>query len=465
MSLPVRLALEDHVISESTSLFDYGCGHGEDLGHLQDLGINCSGWDPVFRVDTEKAAADVVNLGYVINVIEDHEERAEVLKTSWALAKQAMVVSARSTIDSKGTESFRECRDGLLSSRGTFQKFYKQPELRAFIDQTLGTQSVPAAPGIFYVFRDQEERHRFLASRYRRSVRSCSSQSLMLFEEHKELLGELSAFFLERGRLPAAWELPTVDEIDEVFGSLKRAFLVIRRVTGSDYWESVKDERASDLRVYLAVARLDGRPRFTELPSDMQLDVRAFFSTYKKACASADELLFAAGDRDYIEDHCRNTDIGKVTPAALYVHKTALTELSPVLRVLEGCARNYLGVVDEANLIKIYLKRPQVSYLAYPEFDKDPHPRLFAALTVHLDTLRVRLRRYKDSENPPILHRKELFVSPEYPLYERFQRLTKQEERHGLFARDASTIGNLEAWAEWVESKSFYYRGHRLMRR
>ncbi|MCH2279987.1 MAG: hypothetical protein MK358_14140 [Vicinamibacterales bacterium] len=35
--------------------------------------------------------------------------------------------------------------------------------------------------------------------------------------------------------------------------------------------------------------------------------------------------------------------------------------------------------------------------------DKDPHLRLFAALTVHLDTLRVRLRRYKDPENPPIL--------------------------------------------------------------
>jgi hypothetical protein len=97
--------------------------------------------------------------------------------------------------------------------------------------------------------------------------------------------------------------------------------------------------------------------------------------------------------------------------------------------------------------------------------DKDPHLRLFAALTVHLDTLRVRLRRYKDPENPPILHRKELFVSLEYPLYERFQRLTKQAERHGLFARDASTIGDLEAWAEWVESKGFYYRGHRLMRR
>ena len=43
--------------------------------------------------------------------------------------------------------------DGLLTSRGTFQKFFDQQELRNWIDQMLSVMSVPAAPGVFYVFR------------------------------------------------------------------------------------------------------------------------------------------------------------------------------------------------------------------------------------------------------------------------------------------------------------------------
>ena len=42
----------------------------------------------------QKRPADVVNLGYVINVIEDPVERAETLRNAWALCRRVMVVSA-----------------------------------------------------------------------------------------------------------------------------------------------------------------------------------------------------------------------------------------------------------------------------------------------------------------------------------------------------------------------------------
>ena len=44
--------------------------------------------------------------------------------------------------------------DGCLTGAGTFQKFFAQSELRAWIDSTLGAQSIVAAPGVIYVFRD-----------------------------------------------------------------------------------------------------------------------------------------------------------------------------------------------------------------------------------------------------------------------------------------------------------------------
>ena len=47
---------------------------GKDVELLTAEGVACSGWDPAYRPDTPLAETNVVNLGYVINVIEDPEE-------------------------------------------------------------------------------------------------------------------------------------------------------------------------------------------------------------------------------------------------------------------------------------------------------------------------------------------------------------------------------------------------------
>jgi DNA phosphorothioation-associated putative methyltransferase len=75
--------------------------------------------------------------------------------------------------------------------------------------------------------------------------------------------------------------------------------------------------------MYLALSRFDGRPRFSQLPRDLQLDVRAFFSTYSRACDTADKLLFSAGDSRKVDEACRTSPVGKLTPAALYIHAPA----------------------------------------------------------------------------------------------------------------------------------------------
>ena len=205
-------------------------------------------------------------------------------------------------------------------------------------------------------------------------------------------------------------------------------------------WSQISQERQQDLLVYLALSQFDGRPPFGRLAFGIQRDVKSFFGTYKKACARADELLFSLGKPGVLRSVCSQSPIGKLTPTALYIHQTALPESFPVLRLYEGCARGYVGRVEGANIIKLHLDEPMVSYLSYPEFDVDPHPPLASALTVHLQTFRIRARDYTSSLNRPILHRKDLFVSRQYPLYEKFARLTRIEESKGLY-RDASHIG------------------------
>ena len=82
-SLPIKLAIHDQIISTSRDVFDYGCGKGDDIAFLKDQEIACSGWDPVHVSDTSCEEADVVNLGYVINVIENLQERVETLKKAF----------------------------------------------------------------------------------------------------------------------------------------------------------------------------------------------------------------------------------------------------------------------------------------------------------------------------------------------------------------------------------------------
>lgn len=163
-----------------------------------------------------------------------------------------------------------------------------------------------------------------------------------------------------------------------------------------------------------------------------------------------------------VESACQVSEIGKLTPDALYVHEGALDALSPLLRLYEGCARGYLGRIDGANLIKLHRLEPKISYLSYPDFETDPHPTIASSTTVHLQTFRVKVRDFGTYRNPPILHRKELFVPKDHPLHAKFERLTRIEEQKGLY-EDPETIGTRDGWNAALRAKGLSLKGHRLL--
>ena len=181
-------------------------------------------------------------------------------------------------------------------------------------------------------------------------------------------------FVIDRGRVPFEDEISTGPEISGVFGSLARAFQAVRIVTDDERWNWIARGRSRDILVYLAISQFEGRTPFGRLPLSLQRDVRAFFGTYKRACSQADALLFSLGRPGVVEAPCRKSLVGKLTPAALYVHESALSDVSPVLRLYERCARQFPGRVDGANIIKLHLGEPMVSYLGYPEFERARTP-------------------------------------------------------------------------------------------
>jgi DNA phosphorothioation-associated putative methyltransferase len=463
LSRPVRLALQDGLITPATTVFDYGCGQGGDLGRLSVRGIACSGWDPNFRPDAERTPADLVNLGYVVNVIETGEEREATLRSAWSLSQRVLVVSARMTNEMSG-EAWRPWGDGFITGRDTFQKFYEQQELRGWIDQTLGVTSIPAAPGVFYVFRDTRDAQTYLASRFRRrSVLPLAARVEERFENFRELLQPLMDFVAERGRLPEVEELERAGEILSEFRSIKRAFAVVLRATDSEQWAKISESRSQDLLVHLALQKFGGRPSFGDLPEVMQLDVRGLFSSYRRACDLADELLFSVGDPEQVSRACAESPVGKITYEALYLHVDALPYTTSLVRVYEGCARAYVGSVEDANILKLHRQKPQVSYLSYPGFDSDPHPALRESLKVRFRGLQIEYRDYRDTANPFILHRKETFLPEDHELRPKYEKLTRQEERHGLF-ENGNRIGTRDGWRRELRDRGLTLRGHRIVR-
>ncbi|QEG39345.1 DNA phosphorothioation-associated putative methyltransferase [Roseimaritima ulvae] len=463
-SLPVKCLLRDNLLNEDRPLFDYGCGHGDDLFGLCAEGFVCSGFDPAFRPDSPKSPAAVVNLGFVLNVIEDPDERNATLKEAWSLAHQVLCVAARIMVSDDGGAEVTY-GDGVVTRIGTFQKFFTQAELREYIESTLGEECFPAAPGVYYVFRDADLKTTYIAGKYRRRLAAPRKRIAEIrYEEHQELLDSLIDSITKFGRLPEPDEFSSAEEVIDAFGSLKRAFALIRRVTDEEDWAAVRQHRSEDLLVYLALANFGKRPKLSQLPSKVQRDIRAFFGSYKRACSEADSLMFRAGDPDEIDAACIRSKIGRLCPSSLWIHDGVRDQLEPLLRIYEGCARAYIGTIEDANLIKLHRFSGKVSYLACPDFESDPHPITTETTKVWLRTLRVGFYETADRINPPLLDRKERMLDSDDDRRSKFERLSSQEVTHGLL-HDEDDFLTRAVWKANLQTLGFEHRGHRLVRR
>ena len=355
-------------------------------------GLTASGWDPHFRPTVDLVEADLVNLGYVLNVIESNGEREEALRTAFGLAKQLLVVSVLTSSTARGAGS-TEYGDGVITTRGTFQKYFRQEEAKALIEETLGEEALALGPGMFFVFSDKLEEQRFLANRHRTKRDIGHLLALkppapgakgwadwVAFNDHREPLSQLWERMTELGRLPSNDELTEGLRawISVEPGSVRRAAQLALVGFDPDEFKIARAARIDDLRVYFALNLFNRRQPYTQLPHELQKDVTVFFSSYSAAQESGRDLLFSVGDPQMIYRGCieaERSGIGSLDGThSLQVHSDLVEQLPPQLRTYVGCAGKLYGDIEQANLVKIHISFGKVTFLEYDSFEKSPLP-------------------------------------------------------------------------------------------
>jgi hypothetical protein len=88
---------------------------------------------------------------------------------------------------------------------------------------------------------------------------------------------------------------------------------------------------------------------------------------------------------------------------------------------------------------------------------------LLRSVKLSLRTREIDCLEYQASANPPILHRKESFLTPDHPLHAKFAKLTQQEEKHALLD-DPATIGTRQGWQAKLAAANLHLKAHRLCR-
>ena len=410
LSRPVNLALEAGLFSDETTFFDYGCGHGLDVKIMAEKGYKSNGWDLYYQPNNIFQKADIVNLGYIINVIENVAERRESLVKAWSLTNQVLIVAAQVLIDDR-QKGFMVYGDGIITERNTFQKYYEQEELKTYIEQVLNKEAIPAGLGIYFVFRDEEKANNFRASRFHSKVKT---PRILLpvkkFADYQELLTPLMNFYTERGRLPEKGELTQETEIKTEFRSFKQAFKVILQVTNESEWDNIADQRRQDILLYLALSRFGNRPNIRQLSPVLKADIKHLFGNYQAACFLADEMLITLRNLDIIKGICQGLKVGKIFEKSCLIHLNMLDSLPTLLRLYEGCASRTIGRMEGANLIRFYFNIPRISYLYVPDFNSKKEPLLRTTMTIDLQDLRVKYRNFADDKNAPIIEDKHLLM-------------------------------------------------------
>jgi DNA phosphorothioation-associated putative methyltransferase len=487
LSAPVQMLLRHGLLSRDVSFFDYGCGRGDDMAALQAEGYAVTGWDPYYAPDNAVTQADVVNLGFVINVIDDPAERIEALNKAFALARRVLAVGVMLYDDASTGLPFS---DGVLTSRQTFQKYFTQAELKDYLEHALHREAVMVAPGIAFVFADVDWEQRFLAQRYRsrsiverllvtrpprspriprlpkeRAPKPPTRAEVALARARPEL-DRLWHATLELGRLPESDEVTHLELQESGLGSHARAVRLMQRLYDQDLLVQAARTRADDLSLHLAMRQFSGKPAYRQLEPRLQRDVKAFFGDFRTAQAAGLRLLMSAANPETVLDACRQAagqGLGWLDEDhSLQLHVSLVERLPVVLRAYVACGLLLWDAGSDVQVVKIHVGSGKLTLLEYDDFDNSPLPLLRRRIKTNIRRQHCDVFEYGSRQYPqPLLYHKSRFLHEDCPGYA--EQLAFDEELEAAGVLGSEPPSEHEQLAELLEQRRLCIDGMHLV--
>jgi DNA phosphorothioation-associated putative methyltransferase len=426
LSAPIQLLISHGLINQGISVFDYGCGRGDDLRGLTEVDIKCAGWDPHYANETALVSSEIVNLGFVVNVIEDKAERSVAVQNAFSLAKTALVVSVMLMNSDRPGKPYL---DGFLTSRNTFQKYFSQEQLKEYLKNELDHDPVMIGPGIALIFKDQDAEQRFLLSRYRSSnvarrlltartslgakprkiserikVPRASKAERELIE-YRPLLDEFWSLSLDLGRFPEVYEIPQIFCILEKI-SLTRACRLIRTYYDMTLLDKAAETRSDEIKLFIASLQFGKQEPYRQLEPKLRFDIRYFFGDFKTATTAALKLLLDSGKTENILAACKVAfadGIGWLDQEhSLQLHVSMVERLPVVLRAYISCGLMLWDNISSIQLIKIHIGSGKLTLLNFGDFDTHPLPLLLKRIKVNIRKLDYDVFDYQSPQYPPL---------------------------------------------------------------
>jgi DNA phosphorothioation-associated putative methyltransferase len=491
LSAPVQALWRHGLISPERTFFDYGCGKGDDLRTLCANSIDANGWDPHFRPDAERRTADTVNLGFVINVIEDLDERVEALRGAYGCANGVLAVAAM--LASQQPPDGRVHGDGYLTSRNTFQKYFTQVQLRDFIEHMLDESAIAVGPGVFFVFKDKGLEQRFLQRRYgaraahalqgswlraarvarapkpRREREHKPSREEAFIAAHQAKLHTLWLAHVELGRQPVPDELaPDLVEQLAVGGGWAKLCRIATDTFDSEPRARAERQKYQDLLVFAALQQFGKRQPYRNLDGTLQRDIRYHFGDYQALQHTAKNLLLELSQPERLHAACTEAStrgLGWFEDShSLQLHTQLVPQLPALLRVYIACATVLVGDIADFDLVKIHIRSGKVTLLRYEDFDPSPLPRLRQRVKVKLRELDLDLFDYGSAAYPcPLLYFKSRYMNEECAHYPEQVEFEAECECLGLLAPGADEPNASDFFAK-LDACRWEIDGYRLVR-
>lgn len=410
--------LDTSLISLDTEIFDFGCGRGDDIAILAHNKFkNVSGWDPHYAPDNPiPQCSDYVTLSFVLNVIEDPQERHEVLKKAYSIAAKALVFSVMLEHQADLKLS-KPMNDGFVSSKNTFQKYYDHDDVVALVSEQLDESAIKLAPGVYIVFKDKGLEQEYLFKRQLGLLVDTPSQAGNDKVETyvASLVDKMRDQIMSFGRMPKPSELPEkfASQLSKASVSYTRLSRLALSQVSIVELQKVGEVFASEILIFLAINKFEGRVKYRSLPEKLQNDVKVHFGSLKDAKEAAEKLLFSLSDTSALVSsavYAEKDSLGRLVGDKFRFHARSLSKLPVNLRLFAKIGERLHRSVNDTDIIQLHLETKKMSYLTVIDFDASPLPRIASREIVKFSNQQVSKFSHQEKDEVRILYLKSAYM-------------------------------------------------------